>query len=166
MQQQPKQTRADYGRPRQTEPLWYLMCYKHLWCSLLIVAFICCCFCAAYKHCVRRTWCARSRPSPGSPGTRRFWTPWSAPTSTLFCTAWSRGGTGTPPSATRRTASPSSPRPRSPRRMPARGTYFSFSYLCQCWQWDRLSLRYVATLSVLAYLMLFTPVPFLDFMLF
>ena len=31
-QAKPAAAKADYGRPRQTKPLWYLRCYQRLWC--------------------------------------------------------------------------------------------------------------------------------------
>ena len=66
--------------------------------------------------CLRRTLCAPSRPSHGSRGTRRCSTRWPRRTSTLSSIGSSKGETVTLHGATRRTGSPSSRRPRSPKR--------------------------------------------------
>ena len=57
-----------------------------------------------------------SRPSHGSRGTRRCSTRWPRRTSTLSSIGSSKGETVTLHGATRRTGSPSSRRPRSPKR--------------------------------------------------
>ena len=66
--------------------------------------------------CQMRTLCVPNKPSRGSRGTRRCSTQWPRRTSTLSSIGSSKGETVTLHGATRRTRSPSSRRPRSPKR--------------------------------------------------